>query len=188
MKSVIAVSLLALVGAASAAPSVELAKRDSPNGCPSAPSAQGVFDAINAWNSDVVTVNNFLNMALGLTPIGILTTIESVLNAAEDEPTRLQTLACVTGVSPGTRAQAAADDLFAGFDNNVIVPLGNILSSPGDAANVQTNLDTINIFRCCNVLPDLDVLWSFTAAATGISSFVPLTAPRPNQCANIICG
>jgi len=188
MKSFVAASILALVGASAAAPSsLRFAKRDSPNGCGGDPGQTGVANAINQWNSDVVTVNNFLDVAASLDSTSLLTQIEGVLNAAQDEPTQLQILACESDVSAVSAAQAAADDLFAGFGNNVLTPLGNIVANVGDSDVVQSNLATINQFRCCHVLPDLDALWSFTAEDEGVANMAPISAPRPGTCAAISC-
>lgn len=106
------------------------------------------------------------------------------LRAANDEPDQLQILACASDVSPSTVAQAAADDLFTGFGPNVLTPLSNILNDP---SSITQNLQLINQFRCCHVLPDLDTLWSFTAEDDGVANQVPLSAPRPAACASIYC-
>ncbi len=187
MKSFVAASILALVGASAAAPStLRFAKRDSPNGCGGDPGAAAVAAAINQWNSDVVTVNNFLDVAPTLDPASLVEQLETVLTAAQDEPNQLQVLACESDVA-GEPAQDAANDLFAGFGDNVLTPLGNIVANAGDAATVSSNLDTINNFRCCHVLPDLDSLWSFTAEDEGVANIAPISAPRPNTCASIVC-
>lgn len=189
MKSFVAASLLALVAASAAAPSsLRFAKRNNPdNSCGADPGPGGVANAINQWNSDVVTVNSFLEQAQGLDETTLLIQLETALTAAQDEPNQLNVLACNEGVVSGTPAQDAANDLFNGFGNNVLVPLGNIISSPADSDNVATQLQTINQFRCCNVLPDLDTLWEATAADEGLVGSVPISAPRPNTCAAITC-
>jgi len=188
MKSFFAASVLALVGSSVAAPStMRWAKRDSPNGCGADPGPQGVINAINQWDSDVQTVNAFLDAAPGLDATGILSQIENVLNHAQDEPNQLQVLACEQLVGSVPEAQNAANDLFANFGNNVLVPLGNILANPGDSDSVNSNLDIINNFRCCHVLPDLDALWEETADDEGVSNLVPISAPRPNVCSSIGC-
>ncbi|EXJ92214.1 hypothetical protein A1O3_00764 [Capronia epimyces CBS 606.96] len=192
MKSFIAASILAFVAASAAAPStststLRFAKRTSPNGCGGDPGQQGVINAINQWNSDVQTVNSFLEVAPSLDPASLDEQIEGALTAAQDEPNQLQVLACESDVDPGTAAQAAVDDLFNGFENNVLTPLGNILANSGDAGVVASNLQTINQFRCCNVLPDLDTLWTATAVDEGVANVVPLSAPRPSTCASITC-
>ncbi|KIW12180.1 hypothetical protein PV08_09456 [Exophiala spinifera] len=191
MKSIIAASLLALIGTSAAAPStLRFAKRDSPNGCPAGdPGQVGVINAIIAWNSDVVTVNGFLDSSVTVLsdPNQILSALQTVLPAAQNEPTQLQVLACESDVLPGTAAQAAVDDLFGGFESNVLVPLMNIMNGADDADTVNSNLHTINQFRCCNVLPDLDTLWTATAVDEGVADQVPLSAPRPNACSIITC-
>jgi len=189
MKSFVAVSLFALIGASAASTStLRFAKRNNAdNSCGSDPGQAGVANAINSWNSDVQTVNSFLEQAPSLDSTTLLIDIESVLTSAQNEPNQLNVLACNEGVVSGTPGQTAADDLFAGFENNVLVPLGNIIQSPGDSSNVATQLQTINQFRCCHVLPDLDALWEQTAADEGLVGQVPISAPRPSTCASISC-
>jgi len=78
MKFVATSSILALglVGASAAASSLRFAKRDSPNGCSGDPGATGVANAINQWNSDVVTVNSFLEAAPTLSPADLVVQLE----------------------------------------------------------------------------------------------------------------
>ncbi|KIX02205.1 uncharacterized protein Z518_08144 [Rhinocladiella mackenziei CBS 650.93] len=83
MKSFVAASVLALVSASAATPSSpRYAKRTSPNGCGGDPGAVGVADTINRWNSDVVTVNSFLEVAPTLDLGNLLVQLEITLNAA----------------------------------------------------------------------------------------------------------
>jgi len=190
MKSFVAASLLALIGASAATSTLRFAKRNNPdNSCGADPGQVGVANAINSWNTDVQTVNAFLESAAagGHDESSLLSGLENALTFAQDEPNQLNILACNEGVVPGTPGQTAADDLFAGFENNVLVPLGNIIQNPTDADNVATQLQTINQFRCCNVLPDLDILWEQTAADEGLVGTVPISAPRPSTCAAISC-
>jgi len=190
MKYLIPAMVLAITGQSLAAPStLRYIKRVAIPGttCSGDPGQQGVIDAINKWNSDVVTVNNFLEAAPTLSPPALLFQIETALTSAQDEPVELAVLACESDVTDGTAAQNAVNDLAAGFENNVLTPLGNIIANAGDATAVASNLQTINQFRCCNVLPDLDVLWSFTAEDEGVANQVPLSAPRPSTCAAITC-
>ena len=114
----------------------------------------------------------------------LVTMAQSTLNSAQDEPTELNVLACVSDVTAGTLAQAAANDLFANFGGLVITQLNDIISSPTTA---QVFLSTINNFRCCQVLPDLDNLWSFTAEVNGVANQVPISAPRPTACMSVTC-
>ncbi|OAP59757.1 hypothetical protein AYL99_04759 [Fonsecaea erecta] len=188
MKSFVAASLLALVGASVAAPStLRFAKRENPdNSCGPDPGSAAIANAINQWNGDVVTVNSFLEKAPSLDSTTLLFDLENALTAAQDEPNQLNVLACEVDVV-GSPAQTAANELFNGFENNVLVPLGNIISNPSDASNVATQLQTINQFRCCHVLPDLDILWSSTAEDEGVANIAPISAPRPSTCASISC-
>jgi len=190
MKSFVAASILALVGASAAAPStLRYAKRTSPNGCGGDPGQVGVVDAINSWNNDVTTVNDFLDLAATSNndPSTIAAHIGNVINSASDEPNQLQVLACESDLIPGSAAQNAVDDLFTNFQSLVLVPLGNIMADPNDSDSVASNLATINLFRCCSVLPDLDALWEFDADDEGVSNQVPISAPRPGTCASISC-
>ncbi len=155
MKSFVAVSLLALITASTATSSsvLRFAKRNNPdNSCVSQPSEVDFTNAINAWNGDVETVNAFLEQAPSLDSTSLLFGLENALTSAQDEPNQLNILTCEITIIPGTASQAGADDLFAGFENNFLVPLGNIIQNPSDADNVATQLHTINQFRCCNVL------------------------------------
>lgn len=190
MKSFVAASLVALIGVSAAAPStLRFARRDLPDGtkCAADPGAVAVANAINQWNTDVETVNSFLEQAPGLDETSLLIQIENVIGFAQDEPNQLAILACNEVVTPGTAAQAAVDDLGLNFENLVLVPLGNIIQSPADASNVALQLQIINQFRCCSVLPDLDALWSATAEDEGDATIAPISAPRPSTCAAITC-
>ncbi|KAH0831792.1 hypothetical protein AYO21_06315 [Fonsecaea monophora] len=189
MKSFVTASLLALVGASAAASSnLRFAKRNNPdNSCGADPGSSAIANAINQWNSDVVTVNGFLEQAASLDPTTLMADLANALTAAQNEPNQLNVLACESDVSSGTPAQNAANDLFNGFEKNVLVPLGNIMANAGDSNNVATQLQTINQFRCCHVLPDLDALWSSTAEDEGVANIAPISAPRPSTCASISC-
>lgn len=48
-------------------------------------------------------------------------------------------------------------------------------------------MNNINQVRCCNVLPDLDVLWLEAAEDEGLIGQVNTAVPRPNACASIVC-
>lgn len=190
MKSFVAASILALVGASAALPStLRYAKRDSPNGCGADPGSQAVINAINQWNSDVETVNAFLELAAssGNDPSTLAAHIGSVISAASDEPNQLQVLACEISVSADPDTQDAVNDLFNNFGNLVVAPLEVIQANINDASAVQENLATVNQFRCCNVLPDLDKIWLFDADDEGVSNVVIFTAPRPSTCAGVPC-
>jgi hypothetical protein len=69
MKIITTLSFLALgfIRASAATPSLRFAKRNSPNGCADGiPSQAAIAGAINQWNSDVITVNHFLDVATSL--------------------------------------------------------------------------------------------------------------------------
>jgi hypothetical protein len=59
-----------------------------------------------------------------------------------------------------------------------------------NAANldqVNADLGVINSFRCCSLLPALDILWTAAASDEGIVGQVDLIVPRPNACATMAC-
>jgi hypothetical protein len=153
-------------------------------------STQQVEDSINQWNSDVNTVNNFLNQAPGLisanNPDALLAQAQQAFTNAQDEPYQLGTLMTQPGI--GTDAfECAVTDLNNVFMEKVLVPLTTVISNPGDTATVQTNVETINAFRCCIVLPDVDIIFTDSASNSGIQGQVPDTVGRENACSNLIC-
>ena len=98
------------------------------------------------------------------------------------------TLASQPDFSTGPAAfTCAVQDLMNVFQIHVLDNLMNIIANPDDDTTVQTAVDDINAFRCCNVLPDADILWLDSAADNGIVGQVTITAGRENACANIIC-
>ena len=172
------------------------------------PVQSDVQAAINDWNTDVGTVNDFLNSVPNF--ISDLSTLAShaqniVDNFATDEPNQLNTLHnWFTGPdSPDIAPNAfncAFDDLATGqvifaetFDfgaqvidqfNNGIIPG----AQAGNADSVQAAVDKVNNFRCCNVLPDLDILWRDSAISAGFSEAdAPFSPARPNACDSVDC-
>lgn len=182
MKAFAAASLLALLSSTTlgAPPTVRYAKRQSD------PSTAAVENAINAWNSDVDTVNNFLNNALSHSPSGLQHAAGVALAAAQNEPTQLSVLASIGDFSGDAQYQGAVTNLQEIF-GNVPSSLQNIINNPSNAGNVNTQLLQINNVRCCNVLPDLDILWQDAADDFGISNLVNTVVPRPNACATTVC-
>ena len=62
-----------------------------------------------------------------------------------------------------------------------------IINFPGREEIVKNAVQDINNVRCCNVLPDVDLLWLDSADLEGISNRVPITAQRENACKNFDC-
>lgn len=182
MKAFVAASLIALLSStALGAPStVHYGKRQSD------PSVDAVENAINAWNFDVDTVNNFLNNAPSQSPSELQQAAEVALSAAQNEPTQLGVLASISDFSDDQQYQGAVLNLQEVF-GNVPSSLQNIINDPGNAESVSTQLLQINNVRCCNVLPDLDILWQDAADDYGISNIVNTAVPRPNACATTDC-
>ena len=164
--------------------------------------------AINDWNTDVGTVNDFLNSVSNL--ISDLPTLAAhaqniVDNFATDEPNQLNTLHnWFTGPdNPDIAPDAfncAFDDLATGqvifaetfnFGAQVIDQFNNGIipgAQAGNAVSVQASVDKVNNFRCCNVLPDLDILWRDSAISAGFSEAdAPFSPARPTACNSIDC-
>jgi len=179
MQSFILFTLLGTSIAASLPSNFQFAKRQC-----SEPSQSDVVTAINRWNNDVGNVNSFLNLAPSQNPEDLLNAAEEALLNAQDEPTELGVLSCITGLADdATNAIANLQQVFGQVPSSI----QNIINNPGDATVVASNLQTINNVRCCNVLPDLDVLWTAAADDEGVSNQVNLSVPRPNACASISC-
>ena len=184
MKVFTAASLVALLSStalgAPPPPSWNTAKRQSD------PSVAAVENAINSWNFDVDTVNNFLNHAPGQSGSQLQHAARVALAAAQNEPTQLGVLASISDFSNDQQYQGAVLNLQEVF-GNVPSSLQNIIDDPSDAGRVSTQLLQINNVRCCNVLPDLDILWQDAADDYGISNIVNTAVPRPNACATTDC-
>jgi hypothetical protein len=187
MKSFAATLALASVVTASSL----LARQD--NGCirdtVATPSTADIQNSIEQWNTDVVAVNDFLNSALGLDSQTLGTKASAALANAKDEPCQLQTLAN-DGSIDGFATDAftcAVGDLQVVFGDKVIDNLNIIISDPTDSTAVHTAVQDINFFRCCNVLPDADILWTDAAEEAGLFGQVPTTAPRPDACSSVDC-
>jgi hypothetical protein len=172
------------------------------------PASSDVQAAINDWHTDVVTVNNFLNGVHDLLndlPNLAATAQNIVDNFAKDEPNQLNTLNnWLTGPEqpdlPSTAFSCAFDDLATGkvvddrtFNfatlvikqfTDFIIPLANA----GDADAVTAQAGEVSSYRCCNVLPDLDILWRDAAISAGFTEAdVPFSPPREDACASIDC-
>ena len=190
MKTSTAAVALAIAGFASATPVHQKRQNSCIVQTVINPSTQQVEDSINQWNTDVNTVNAFLNAAPGLiaanNPDALASQAQTAFGNAQDEPCQLMTLASQPGI--GTDAfECAVTDLMNVFMDHVLVPLMDIIANPGDTATVQSAVDEINGFRCCNVLPDADILWTDSALNSGIGGQVTETAAREDACSSIIC-
>jgi hypothetical protein len=180
MKSFISASIVTLsfLGSALALPTTVTRQVD----CSADPGPQGVIDAINAWRSDVVFVNNFLNTQTHLRGSDLANAAQATFNKAIDEPTQLDILSkvCANGAED-------AINLLKEVFGNVPNSLQTIIDNPNDDATIHTAVNTINNVRCLNVLPSLDKLWSQTASDEGVNlpSLVNVDVPRPAACANI---
>ncbi|KAK7986958.1 hypothetical protein PG996_006434 [Apiospora saccharicola] len=176
MKFFIFSSILA-ASAVLAAPTSHLTSRQAvcnPNQLPSETEATG---AIRDWLADVNTVNAFLDNA----PRASSSQAAQALQFAKKEPNNLKVLARVCGVSDAyTRAVQDLGQVFGGVLTNLQAIVDDEAAAPRAAA-------TINRIRCCNVLPDLDVLWREAAESYGVVGQVQVSVPRPGACAAVKC-
>lgn len=153
----------------------------------------GAALSIGQWNKDVNAVNNFLDNASAF--IGnarqLSEQASAALTAASDEPCQLGTLSSnpaldfsSTSFGPGC-AVANLNQVFSGVLSN----LQDIINDPGNEDGANTAVNSINLIRCCGVLPDLDILWKATLDAAGQSSSdsIPSSPARPAACASISC-
>lgn len=138
------------------------------------------------WLTDVKNVNSFLNDASTEAPGATLSSLaKGALNNAMDEPTELGILACIPALTDA--AEAAVTSAANGFMTNVLQPLMDIVVNSADQNAINADLQQINVFRCCTLLPDLDVLWTAAATDEGVAYQVDLTVPRPDACATTTC-
>ena len=170
--------LAALFGCSLAAPStMRHAKRQS------CPSSDQVVAAIDSWNSDVVMVNSFLNTP-PMTGAAYGNFASFTLGFAQDEPNELAILAGIPALA--TDATDAIANLMQVF-GGVLTNLQDIINNQNDLDIINADIANINQIRCCNVLPDLDILWPAAADAEGVSNLVNTVAPEENACATITC-
>lgn len=181
MKSFVAFVALISSTALAAPSTMRYAKRQTSTD----PSTSAVENAINAWNIDVDAVNLFLNNALSQPSSQLVQLAQSTLQRAQDEPNQLSVLASISDFSNDGQYQGAVLNLKEVF-GNVPASLQNIIDNP-DVDNVQTQLQQINNVRCCNVLPDLGILWQDAADDYGISNVVNTVPARPDACATTAC-
>jgi hypothetical protein len=197
MKAAVATTLLALTATAvSARPSrSRLSARQTT--ClldtVSNPDSTDIENAINQWASDVSTVNNYLNIVQegGFSdPNDLLAATQAIFITASDEPCQFQTLKNnpdAQGDNVVPKFACAISDLDGIFGTGVLDNLNAIIADPSNTDTVTNAVASINIARCCNVLPDVDTLFLDSATDFGIANLVPLSVPRENACANIEC-
>lgn len=154
------------------------------------PSAADAKASIDQWNTDVNTVNAFLNNATSLAlGVEVQNATMQTLMFAQDEPCQLATLMSNSDfVGGGTDAfNCAVMDLMMVFETHVLNNLKSIIAMPMDQDVITHAVNDINNFRCCNVLPDADIIWLDSATDNGISDQVNFTAGREDACAHITC-
>jgi hypothetical protein len=159
-----------------------LAARQGTSTCE--PSSSLVLTALQNWNNDVNTVNYFVDSASGLSGNALQSAATTALFAASNEPIDLSILNCIAIVASNEASQIM--DLMTVF-GRVITGLQTIITDPNNADSVNSALESINLTRCCNVLPDLSVLWPDAANQEGISDQVNTAVPIPAVCSTITC-
>ncbi|KAJ5758376.1 hypothetical protein N7520_005532 [Penicillium odoratum] len=144
----------------------------------SIPDQYGVIGNITAWLGDIDCVNLFLERAAaGLSTDNLRDEAVIAWTCAEDEPTRLNDLKELPGLSKAGRdAATTLGEVFPAVPGN----LTDIIAHPGDKREVKKDLENINTLRCTQVLPNIDVLW---AAAADLAKWPAVPAvPRPTTC------
>ncbi|KAK5735273.1 hypothetical protein LTR17_008280 [Elasticomyces elasticus] len=148
-------------------------------------SPEQIAASVDQWSSDVHNVNSFLNSAASLSTEALLSAANSALTSAQDEPCQLATLGAFVADTP--TSDCAFADLQAIFGARVLMNLQKIISSPSDAQAVGDAVAEINLFRCCSVLPDAEILWTGASVrATGVE-IREIVASRPFACDGLVC-
>lgn len=161
------------------------------------PSQADIANAIDKWQTDIDTINNFLVTAIeffGYTDFNAMRlAAEQGYSVAVDEPCQFQTLQNALNVNPNAPYyadyQCAMMDLGKVFGQQV---LGNLNSTIYDPTSFDTFLTRINDFRCCNVLPDVQILFNLADAINPGASPQPtntngLVVPIPDTCSLVDC-
>ncbi|KAK5165823.1 uncharacterized protein LTR77_008746 [Saxophila tyrrhenica] len=155
------------------------------------PNSNQAKASIQQWNNDVKNVNAFLNAVPNLIndEDALLSEARMALTNAMDEPCQLMTLASQSAFiqAPVPAFDCAVEDLMDVFEVHVLQNLMAVIADPGNAEVAQASVDDINAFRCCNVLPDVDILFINSAESEGIANQVPLSVGREDACADIQC-
>ena len=179
------------------------------------PTSDDVKTALEEWEIDVNKVNTFLDSAsANLNNLAQLSSdaSDALNNFAMEEPKQLQTLINWFANDPNNGGDAAPDafncatnDLAAGQTiGNVVFNFKSLVTDvfrdvveDADAGNsdaVANLLSIVNSYRCCNVLPDLDIIWLDSASSAhlqvaieGVTSGVATKAARPAACSAFDC-
>lgn len=154
------------------------------------PSDADLQAAIKQWTNDVLTVNDFLNNAASFIdqPDQLLKEATTALFQANDEPCQLKTLAANIDFKDLTSGPVlcAINDLKRVFDDQVLRNLQIIVDNPSDVDAINTAVEKVNLARCCDVLPSLDLLWTGTETDGGFFGLDGILGqpPRPDACLN----
>lgn len=192
MKSFTTAATLGMIAMATASPMAHAIKRQTTSQCllPTVmnPSQSDVLASIQQWNSDVNSVNAFLNMAGSLSGTELQDQAQAAKNSADDEPCQLMTLASQPQFASGPDAfTCAASDLMAKFQSEVLDNLSTIINPSSNTSAIASAVGDINIARCCNVLGDASILWQDSAIENNVNgtSGLQTVAPFEDACADI---
>ena len=135
--------------------------------------AKDVVSSITEWETDVNTVNEFLNNPTAAN-------LNSAIDSAQNEPVQLGILSKVTGLSAA--GQSAATLLTGNFDSVV----SNLQNAQAGSISTEDATTAINFNRCCTILPAIGILWTAAAEASD-AGFTPPAPQLEDQCASINC-
>lgn len=155
------------------------------------PTSDDIGKAIAQWNFDVEVVNSFLWSAPFL--LGFPKTLQSAAKLAYsyaiDEPCQFTTLqAAYSKVDYGSQEffNCTVNDLNQHF-GDVLTNLSSIISDP---SNALVAVSAIQANRCCNVIPDVSILFLLTGQS-GVDNWGAYQFPRtpiiPTQCHSYTC-
>ena len=138
-----------------------------------------VVTAISGWDYSVNTVNNFLNIANGLSGQDLTDKEFTALTAANAEPGFLNTLMNTPGLSQaGIDAANTLMQVFPGVPQNLVELMNSEIL-------VSDAVDNINNLRCSSpgnskILENIGTLWVEAAATVGADT--PGAPLGPNIC------
>lgn len=178
------------------------------------PQPTDVEIAINEWEIDVNAVNTFLDGAAAnldnLAQLGSDAN-DAANNFAAEEPNQLNTLInWFADTNPNNKFEASDAFSCATNDLGVGTTIGNTVfnfkslvldvfqdivedAAAGNRDAVANLLNVVNSYRCCNVLPDLDIIWRDSAISAGLQirtsllGGVAITPARPATCSAFDC-
>lgn len=158
--------------------------------------ADQISSTINVYMSDVRQVNNVYDNHRADEPTSSLIPaiqLAQMLETSEQAQLRLLATICDPTDADNGENYAGAINAVANSTSSVLGTLGQIIlngQKDGDhVAQIQDGLDTINIIRCCTILPTLDSVFELAAGMFfDITDEFPggIAAPRPSICSQVV--